>query len=710
VLCNALAESAPANKRPTVGIALSGGSALGLAHIGVIRYFEEHHIPIDRVGGTSMGGLVGGLYAAGMDSSQITGVVEQVNWTDILNPSPPFKDQPIADKQKWNRTFGDLTLRFGRGFRLPSGLNSGAALSLELSRLTLPYANVNDFDQLPTPYRCVATDLVSGKAVVLDKGSLPVAMRATMSLPGIFTPVRLNQMVLVDGGVLENVPVDAVRHMGPDIVIAVALESPKPNSGQFKTMTGVLRQTISLAVAENEQRSLAKADLVIWVNTTQFSPTDYPKWRAIIEAGYHAAELHATELAQFELSPPEWEEYLTLRRSRMRPIEARGPVLAVRGATPSFEKNAREEIDRAIGSKSVTPAELERTLSGMVASTAVPGASYDWTQVTNGTEGYEVKFGAKPGDQVLARVSAQYTMSAGEPTRFGVKISTVTIPQSTYKERILATYSLGYDPGLQAEAYTPLGGRQYFIAPQLFIGRTHFNSYNGADIQTDFRDRFGGAFYAGVGTWRFAQLRLGARGGYDSYSRDYVVDGVASRNGGFATPEVRWIINNQNSGGLPSQGTQLEGASCYEFRDRENHPFFKNDFSSFQPLNHSLTLFALNHSATSFGRKLGYYDQFVAGDQTNMAAFRYQEFHANTLVTGGAGTIYHFHAIPHLSAHPGLALWYEAGRFDMGTRGWETHQSSSVGIFFPTQIGATGLQLSLDERGRARFRVMLGSF
>jgi len=156
--------------RPTVGVALSGGSALGLAHIGVLRYFEEHHIPIDKIGGTSMGGLIGGLYATGMDSSQIRATVESADWNGLLNPSLRFADQSIEEKQKWNRTFGDFTLRFGKGFSLPSGLNPGESLSLLLSRATMAYSGVRDFDQLPIPFRCVATDLVSGDSVVFSKG------------------------------------------------------------------------------------------------------------------------------------------------------------------------------------------------------------------------------------------------------------------------------------------------------------------------------------------------------------------------------------------------------------------------------------------------------------------------------------------------------------------------------------------------------------
>ena len=168
---DALAQEHRDADRPSIGIALSGGAALGLAHIGVLRYFEEHHIPIDKVGGTSMGGLVGGLYAVGMDSSQIEALAREADWNALLKPSPPFADQPIVDKQKWNRTFGSLTLRFGKRFALPPGLNPGESLSLFLSRSTLGYS---DFDQLPTPFRCVATDLVSRDSVVLSKGSLPV--------------------------------------------------------------------------------------------------------------------------------------------------------------------------------------------------------------------------------------------------------------------------------------------------------------------------------------------------------------------------------------------------------------------------------------------------------------------------------------------------------------------------------------------------------
>jgi len=707
---DAVAQERRDADRPSIGLALSGGSALGLAHIGVLRYFEEHHIPVDKIGGTSMGGLVGGLYATGMDSSQIEELSEHADWNALLNPSPPFAEQPVVDKQKWNRTFGSLTLRFGKGFALPTGLNPGDSLSLFLSRSTLGYSDVSDFDQLPTPFRCVATDLVSGDSVVLSKGSLAVAMRATMSLPGIFTPVKTGSMVLVDGGVLENIPVGAVRDMGAEVVVAVALETNRPNPDQIKSLSDVMRQTVALAIAKNEQRSLAKADVVIAVDTRRFSGNDYRRWKEIIDAGYEAAKAQQSQLARFELSQADWDAHVLERRSRMRPSQHSGRVLAITSPDPSFQKNAESEMRRTIGDNTVSEQRLEAVLSGMVAATAVPGAAYDWEQDDREGGGYRVKFAERPGDQVLARISAQYAVSPGEPSRFGARLSALVVPKSAYKTRILGTANLGYDPSIQSEFYRPFGGTEYFVAPELFGGRTHFNSYIGPTRQSDTRDRVGGAFYAGIGTWRFAQLRLGAEAGYDSYSRSVTVDDVASRSGGFTAPQVRWILNDQDCGGLPTRGTRFEGSAGYLLRKTGDFPFLQSEYSAFRPLDQHVTLFALNHTGTSFGRKLDYFDQFISGDQGNMPAFRYQEFHANTLVTAGSGLILHPHPIPHVSSHPGLAFWYEAGRFDLGSQGWRTHQSTSIATFFPTQLGATGLELSFDENGKARFRLMLGSF
>lgn len=695
--------------RPRVGVALSGGGALGLAHIGVLRYFEEHHIPIDDVAGTSMGGLVGGLFSAGMDSQRITDLVHQIDFQSILNPNPQFTNQPIVEKQKWNRTFGDLTLRFGKKLSLPSGLNSGESISLLLSHATLPYSNLHDFDDLPTPFRCVATDLVSGNAVVLHEGSLALAMRATMSIPGIFTPVKLNNMVLVDGGVLQVVPVEVVRQMGAQKVIAVAFKMPGATPDQLNTLPSILLRTAAVDAARNARGSLAAADLVILVDLPQYSTTSYKSADAIIDAGYKAAQALASDLKPYEVSGEEWDAYLRNRMSRIRTTEQKGTVVAVESPQKSFQKKAQEEFHRKFDDGVVPEHQLQDAINGMVTSTAVPGASYRWQREPGKPEGYRVEFTPRTGDEILVRPSVRYSWSSGEPDQVSLRLSTSAIFQNAYKSRIVGAIEIGYDPGIRVEYYNPFDGSSFFIAPGFMVQRFHINSYAGPVRFTAVRDRVGGSFYAGVGTWRNAQFRIGAQTGYDAYGGAPAVDGVKAISGGYVAPEVRWFFNSEDSGGLPTHGTRLEGSSGYSFRNVP-YPYFENNFNSLHPVGRLTTIFAINQVDTSLGRKLDYFEQFTAGDMNQLSAYRYQEFHANTLVIAGGGAILRSRSVQHSLRTPGFAAWYEAGRFDLGSGGWQTHQSTTAGVFVPTALGAAGVTVSVNESGKARFRMLIGSF
>ncbi|HVJ06376.1 MAG TPA: patatin-like phospholipase family protein [Candidatus Saccharimonadales bacterium] len=690
--------------RPVVGVALSGGGALGLSHIGVIRYFEEHHIPIDRIAGTSMGGLIGGLYATGLDASDLTSIAEHANWNLLLSATPQYRDQPIVEKQGWNRSYGNLTLRLGRRFSLPQGINSGEALSMMLSRNTAAYGDMESFDDLPTPFRCVATDLIKAEGVVLGRGSLAKAMRATMALPAIFTPVAWEGKVLVDGGLIQNLPVEVAQSMGAEKTIAVTLKGGFPQAKDLTSLSSILLRSASVAIEQNERRSAKLADIVIAVDTGRFSGSDYARARDLIQAGYEAAKARAEELKSLEIGSAEWETYLEHRRHRLT-YPLRAPVVSVTAHQESFRRDATQELKRKLGSGPVGVREMEDTLSGMVAATGVPGASYEWNQKEGG---YNIDFLRRTGESILIRPSFAFSTSPGEPSQTALRLSLSRIGAGAYKSRALAAATVGYDPGLRAEYYRPIGGTGNFFAPGMFVERTHVNSYAGRVQTAQTRDRFGGSFYAGMGTWRFAQVRLGVRAGYDSYSRQVVTDGVVSRNHAFADPEVRWIYNTQDSGGLPYKGTRIEGAVGYSFRDR-SYPFLRNGLTSLGPLSRYASWVGMGEIASSFGRKLNFYEQFTSGGSGQLGAYRYQEFHANTMVSAGGGVVFHAPPVRRLSVYPGIAVLYEAGRFDMGSLGWQTHQSTTAAVFFPTPIGAGGIGVSFNEAGKARFRLSLGA-
>src|ERR1700747_1229377 len=287
---NPPAAPSPQEKRPRakIGVALEGGGALGLAHIGVLQWFDDHHIPIDYIAGTSMGGLVGGLYATGRTPKELEEIVDQQNWDIIIGGKTPYQDLSFRRKEDARDYPTFIQIGLKKGLRLPAGLNAGHQISLLIDRETLPYASLTSFDELPTPYRCVATDLVSGKEVIFKDGRLSQAMRATISIPGLFNPVRRDNHVLVDGGLVGNLPTDVVRNMGAQVVIAIHLEVSPAKPEEIQSFFGVLGRSVDVIVRENEIRGLSKADLVVNVDLHEYGSLEYQKSQAIIAVGLQA--------------------------------------------------------------------------------------------------------------------------------------------------------------------------------------------------------------------------------------------------------------------------------------------------------------------------------------------------------------------------------------------------------------------------------------
>src|SRR6185437_8584693 len=240
-------------KRPSIGLVLEGGGALGFAHIGAIAWLEAHHIPVDYVAGTSMGGLVGGLYAAGNSPDDIRAFVGRIHWPGVLSGQVPF--QSLGYRRKEDRLAYPNRLELGlkHGIGVPKGLNSGAAVGLLFDRTLVPYYDLKSFDDLPIPFRCVATELTTGKKHVFEDGSLAQAMRATMSIPGMFAPVQQGNNIYSDGAAVDNLPVDVARQMGAEVIIAVYLDTGPVKPESLSSPLAVAGRNVSIMVAANEQ-------------------------------------------------------------------------------------------------------------------------------------------------------------------------------------------------------------------------------------------------------------------------------------------------------------------------------------------------------------------------------------------------------------------------------------------------------------------------
>jgi NTE family protein len=310
---------------------LSGGGARGAAHVGVLKVLEELRVPVDCIAGTSMGSLVGGAYASGMSIAEMEGLLEAIT-TSFL-----FREKPPRQEESMRRKLDDRSILFGLelGFRdgeilLQKGVVSGVQLEAVLRQLSKVRDNVR-FDDLPIPYRAVATDLVTGKAVVFDRGDLPQVMRASMSVPGVIAPAQIGDLLLVDGGLTDNLPVDAVRAMGADVVIAVNLGTPLMTREQLGSVLGVTAQMINILTEQNVRASLAKlrpTDILIEPALGHFSAGDFDHLPKTVPIGEAAARGAAARLATLSLPP---EQYAALRsRQQAPPPHAPATVAEIR--------------------------------------------------------------------------------------------------------------------------------------------------------------------------------------------------------------------------------------------------------------------------------------------------------------------------------------------------------------------------------------------
>src|SRR5271154_4532361 len=324
--------------RPKLGLVLEGGGALGLAHIGVITWMEEHRIPVSYVAGTSMGGLVGGMYATGLSPAEVRQLINGIDWDQVLSGVTPFRDLSFRRKQDAHDVPGQLEFGLRGGLQFPSGFNTGQEVNLVLDSVALPYSEIASFNDLPIPFACVSTDLVSGKPHVFRDGSLALAMRSTMSLPGIFTPVRSGKRLYVDGFLLDNLPIDVGKEMGADIVVGVHLETAPLNPNTQLSSFGVLGQAISVMSAVNVVRSMEQADILVIVPLQKYTSLDYDKADTIIRMGYDAAAAKATVLSAFSVSEAEWEDYLAKRNARRKTAPIPKFVEVVGATSPQMAK------------------------------------------------------------------------------------------------------------------------------------------------------------------------------------------------------------------------------------------------------------------------------------------------------------------------------------------------------------------------------------
>ena len=317
-------------KRPKIGLVLSGGGAKGIAHIGVLKIIERTGLKIDYITGTSMGSIVGGLYASGYKADMLENLVLSLDWDALLADNVERKNISIEEKKDDEKYIGSLQIT-KKGIKLPMGIKRGQQLTSLMSYLTLHVQHIDSFDNLPIPFRCIATDLVTGEAYVLKKGYLPDAMRASMSIPSIFTPIEIDDRLLIDGGVIRNLPVSDAREMGADIIIAVDVGARLYKKEELQSVVDIMDQSVSFLGAKSTQEQRLFADVLVIPDIEGFTSSEFTRGKELIAVGEKAGRLMLPELRelaelqkQYEAEQREPVPLQTVDAMRITKIEING--------------------------------------------------------------------------------------------------------------------------------------------------------------------------------------------------------------------------------------------------------------------------------------------------------------------------------------------------------------------------------------------------
>lgn len=553
------------SNRPRIGLALSGGGARGFAHAGVLQVLEELQIPVDYVAGTSMGAVVGGLYASGLSPAALVDVVASIDWATAFIDQPPRREKSFRRKRDDFNFLTNLRL-YVKDWKLalPKGLIEGQRISNILSALTTPVATVRDFDALLIPFRAIATDATTGEAVVISRGNLSRAIRASMAIPGFFSPVEIDGRLVVDGGVAKNLPIDVVREMGADIIIAVDIGTDPGDTTVVTSVLSISGQMLSVLMHKNTLEQLALLrddDILIRPELGTISAASFERGLEGIALG-----IEATRAASEQLNPlaaPNTFEAFAERRAGI----PTGPPQIDRVRFDNDSPLSTRVIERRIEVDSGKPLDLTNLIEDLDA--LYGDGLFDRVQFSIDAV----------GDQQELVIHTEGKDTGRNYMQFGLNLETNFKGESLFNLGTLITRNpvnglgaewradiqVGEATGLFTEFYQPLDyGSNFFVAPEFIVGIRGVNEFVGGERIAKFEES-GYAVKGAVG-WQpgnWGELRAGL--GYGDTSTRRIIGSPLIRGrsieGGFAFG--RLTLDTLDSVRFPRSGGLLTAEAEY---------------------------------------------------------------------------------------------------------------------------------------------------
>jgi NTE family protein len=695
-------------ERPKIGIALGGGGALGLAHIGVLKWLEENRIPIDYVAGTSMGGLIGGCYATGMSAEEIEVLLKNIDWYQLFDSMPPLRSVNFRRKEDRRNYFAELEIGYrDNGFKLPQGL-AGYRISLLLSRIALPYSSINSFDELPIPYRCVSADINHDEVVVMSDGSLAEAMRATMAVPGVFTPVKRDGRLLIDGGIFDNVPTDVTKQMGADVIIAVHLKAKRGKTRSSEN-SNVLLSTIDSILENNSRRSLGIADVVL---DPQMGNLNEISWKAIeqfITYGYQAAAMQAEKLKKYSLNEADWQKYLQQRNQRKRMVTAIPTDILVLGASSQNASTIRTSLQAHLG-RLLEPIQLEADLTDIMGSSLYESLRYEF-QIKKGIPTLVIYAIEKPNGSLRIDFALNMSMDDQQGAinpRFRVTAFNISGPSSELR----TDFGVGSELYFATELYKPLFTSNSFVAPFLKLGQTNLDMYDNSYPISSYQNNHSEAgLDLGYIFGKTAELRVGYALGNQDLRQQSGQRSTSDLSGSIRRIHLKWNFNNTDEMMFPEKGLdwKLE-TDWYDQVPGSQDPLgqVETQFIKCFPVATKDMIFTMLAAGNSFQGIPSWVQQFRLGGPFRLGCYNINELSGNNYLLENIGYLKFLGELPLTKKNIYLGLWYENGGVFESWSNQNLKDDLSVGLLSATIFGQIYIGISYGDGNNRAVNFMLG--
>jgi NTE family protein len=686
--------------------------------VGVLKVLDEMRIPVDAIAGTSMGAVVGGLYASGMTAGEIETLLNSVNWQDAFQDRPPRAELGFRRKQD-DRNF---LVRYALGVRedgfvLPQGLVQGQKLEQVLRNAALPVAEVQDFDRLPIPFRAFATDLESGEAVLMKSGDLVTALRASISAPGVFAPAQRNGRLLVDGGLVQNLPIDAAREMGVDVLIVVDVSFPLYSREQLASPIEVTNQAFAIMIRSRtleERRKLTSDDIVIDPPLGKLTSNDFTRVPEALKAGEKSARASSVQLSRFALDEQQYRNYLAGRNPR---ATERPTIHFVHADAQSQDHAALVDATMSdVVGKPLDPEMMKQQLSSLYALDLFESIDYSLVE-EDGETGLEMNLRRKSWGPNYARFGLNLEDDFEGNSRYNAAMRFIMTELNPLGAEWLTDLQIGENPRVFSEFYQPLSlASRYFVAPQFDFEERSVYALLGDRRVAEYRIRsMQGALDVGRELSNWGEIRLGLRRGE---GRSHVLIGDPTlpgddfnRGGVFA----RFSYDKLDSIYFPRRGQQFE----FEWRGERTSLGADQDFDAFvttwliaRSINRHTFIFWTDMGTTvddltrpedffslgGFFNLSGLPPGYLSGPHYGIARLLYYR----KIGRGGSGVL-------DLPAYVGVSL--EAGntwlrRDEISTAGLRRDGSVFFGV--DTPLGPVYLAAGFDEGGDKQFYLFLG--